>query len=129
MANYKLNYTGEKINNLLFKIDNLPEGVSTFKFEVVEELPTQNIDSSTIYLKQIKTEGDDRYEEWICLNGIWELLGTTAVDLTGYATEEYVRENTMPKNDIVNNFWMGTQAQYNAITTKDTTTLYLIQGG
>ena len=112
MANYKLNYTGEKINNLLFKIDNLPEGVSTFKFEVVEELPTQNIDSSTIYLKQIETEGDDRYEEWICLNGIWELLGTTAVDLTGYATEEYVN------NSIIN------KANTSDVLTKTNTTTF-----
>ena len=86
-TNYKLQHTGVEIDNLLNKVKEMPEDVSTLKFEIITELPTANIDNSTIYL--IKTDAED-YNEWIYINGTWEMLGTTAVDLTGYATEEYV---------------------------------------
>ena len=49
------------------------------------------------------------------------------------ATEEYVDSaisiNAMPASSIVNNFWIGTQSEYDAITTKSATTLYMIKEG
>jgi hypothetical protein len=32
----------------------------------------------------------DVYDEYMLINGAWEIIGTTKVDLTGYATIEYV---------------------------------------
>lgn len=49
------------------------------------------------------------------------------------ATEEYVNSaistNAMPASGIVNNFWIGTQTEYDAIATKSSTTLYMIKEG
>ena len=49
------------------------------------------------------------------------------------ATEEYVDSaistNAMPASSIVNNFWIGTQTEYDAIATKSSTTLYMIKEG
>ena len=64
--------------------------LTTLNIEVVASLPTSNISSTTIYLKGSKQEGNNSYEEYIYVNGAWELIGTTEIDLTSYATKTYV---------------------------------------
>ena len=60
-------------------------------FEIVDELPTENIDTHTIYLvKETVGEADDYYNEYIYINGEWELLGSTRIDLSDYYTKEQV---------------------------------------
>lgn len=119
--NYALKYTGAEIDTLLAKVAANENGL---KFIVVSELPVDNINPLAIYL--MATESGD-YNEWIYVEGAWEMLGTTAVDLTAYATKEYVEEQAMPKSDVINAFWKGTQAEYNSLTVKDDTTLYIIE--
>lgn len=85
LNDYKLSYSGAKIDELLTKVNNMPEDLSGLKYQIVTELPTDNIDTSTIYL--VETSSHD-YNEWIYVNNTWEMLGNTAVDLTGYATKE-----------------------------------------
>lgn len=63
------------------------------KREIVETLPLEsNADADTIYMVK-KTGGlvdQDHYEEYMVINGVWELIGDTYVDLTNYATKSYV---------------------------------------
>ena len=94
---YKLSYSGAKIDELLTKVNNMPEDLSGLKYQIVTELPTENIDTSTIYL--VETSSHD-YNEWIYVNNTWEMLGNTAVDLTNYATKEYVQQNGGKINSI-----------------------------
>lgn len=57
------------------------------KISVVAKLPTENIDTDTIYLvpKSDTEKADDNiYNEYVYVNNKWELIGTTAVDLTNY---------------------------------------------
>lgn len=63
------------------------------KREIVETLPAaEEADADTIYmLKKIGGLVDqDHYEEYMVINGAWELIGDTYVDLTNYATKSYV---------------------------------------
>ena len=63
------------------------------KREIVEALPAvEEADADTIYmLKKIGGLVDqDHYEEYMVINGAWELIGDTYVDLTNYATKSYV---------------------------------------
>lgn len=63
------------------------------KREIVEALPTvEEADVDTIYmLKKVGGLVDqDHYEEYMVINGAWELIGDTYVDLTNYATKSYV---------------------------------------
>ena len=94
---YILQHSGEEIDGLLEKVQNIPEDVSTLKFEIVSKLPTENINTSTIYL--IKTANND-YEEYIYIDSKWEMLGTTKVDLSGYATESYVNTEVAKKANV-----------------------------
>lgn len=64
----------------------------SLKRQVVQTLPVSNIDSNTIYMVAKTGDTGDVYDEYIYTNNNWELIGNTAVDLTGYATEAYVDE-------------------------------------
>lgn len=63
------------------------------KFLIVSELPTENIDSTAIYMKPCEQpNSDNTYEEYIYVNDKWELLGTisTNVDMTDYYTKKEI---------------------------------------
>ena len=67
------------------------------KREIVEELPVVgSADANTIYM--VPTDGSisdpgeetSHYNEYMLINGAFELIGTSQVDLNGYATETFV---------------------------------------
>lgn len=60
------------------------------KRSVVEELPSSNIDDNTIYMVPNEGSENNSYDEYLFINNAWEHIGSTEVDLTGYATEQYV---------------------------------------
>lgn len=69
--------------------------------EIVASLPAENISEAKIYMILKDPAGSDQnvYNEYMYINGAWELIGDTAVDLTGYATEEYVTNAIKDKAD------------------------------
>ena len=78
--------TGTPLNPILnFSIPRGEPGA--IKFEIVAQLPTENIKEDTIYLVPIEpdTQGNN-YAEYIYVNGQWELLGKIGVqiDLSNY---------------------------------------------
>lgn len=67
------------------------------KREIVEELPAVgSADANTIYMvpddgtTSDPGEQTSHYNEYMLINGAFELIGTSQVDLTGYATETFV---------------------------------------
>jgi len=78
-------YTQDEVKALI-------DAITTLNIEVVTELPTENISATTIYLKGSETEGTNDYEEWIYANSDWELIGTTAVDLSNYYNKTEANE-------------------------------------
>lgn len=78
-------------------------GINT-NFQVVDELPTENISTSTIYLILSDVQSEDNiYDEYIYVNGNWEHIGSTAVDLHDYVTKTFFNQNVgdATKNYIV----------------------------
>lgn len=74
------------------KINEAIAGVAGgLKFDIVdtiEDLPTWCDDSNTIYLvPSEKTESNQYYNEYLWMNGRWEKLGDTRVNLAPYYTE------------------------------------------
>lgn len=76
-------YTKAAVNDL---ISGLTAGIN---LTIVETLPTENIDTNTIYL-MLKEESflNDYYDEYMYINSQWELIGNTRVDLTGLAAAD-----------------------------------------
>ena len=72
------------------------------KISVVNELPTENIDDKTMYLKSNGTsETQNIYDEYLYINNNWEHIGSTAttVDLSEYlkvsdADKGYLQKKT-----------------------------------
>lgn len=62
--------------------------IPKFDIEVVETLPTENISETTVYLLKDNEIDGNLYTEYIYVDGIWETLGSQAVDLSGYAKLE-----------------------------------------
>lgn len=59
--------------------------------EIVESLPTTDIDPNTIYMVLSGTSATENvYNEFMYVNNAWELIGTSATDLTNYYTKAEV---------------------------------------
>ena len=76
-------YTKQEVNNIIGQI-------ATLQFQVVATLP-QTGDSKYIYLvPSSNPKTQNVKDEYIWVNNAWEQIGSTQVDLTGYATESWV---------------------------------------
>ena len=72
--------------------------IPKFAISVVSSLPTSDISTSTIYLLSNGGSSGNSYDEYLHVNGAWEKIGTTEVDLSGY----------VPKTTTVNNKQLNT---------------------
>lgn len=82
-------YTKTDIDGKITTINNNISAIPKFAIEVVENLPTSDISSTTIYIKKTsETETGNLYTEYIYVNNVWEELGTQTLDLSGYTTTE-----------------------------------------
>ena len=62
--------------------------VDHLRREIVETLP-ENAKENVIYMvRREGGTGQDVYNEYMYINGTWEIIGDTSVDLTGYAKTE-----------------------------------------
>lgn len=96
LVNYYLKsetYTQAEVNALI-------GAVSTLDIQVVQTLPTEHISTTTIYLVPKTTAGTDNvYDEYVYVNGDWELIGSTSVDLSDYYTKSEVNTLLSGKAD------------------------------
>lgn len=70
-------------------VQELISTVTSASFEVVDELPTEGIKTNTIYLVPSQSSGlNNVYDEWVYINNRWELIGTTAIDLSNYLSKD-----------------------------------------
>lgn len=88
-----LYYTETEIDGKLEQMQGELDSLVGFSAEIVEELP-QTGEDGIMYLVLSEDGGveQDIYNEYIYVNGKFEKIGNTAVevDLSGYATKEYL---------------------------------------
>lgn len=89
LVNYYLKsevYTKEEVQSLIGRISSL-------ELIKVDALPTENIKTSAIYLvPSDQIEENNIYTEYIYMDGKWEIIGDTSVDLSQYALNKDVTE-------------------------------------
>ena len=74
-------------------ISNAIKDIHSFDIEVVDQLPTVDISTHTLYLvPSEKTEDNNTRDEYIYTDNSWEMIGTTKVDLSNYYTKPEVDE-------------------------------------
>ena len=100
LANYYLKsetYTQAEVNSLI-------GAITTMDIRVVQELPTEDISTTTIYLVPSTSAGtSNAYDEYIYVNQNWEMIGTTAVDLSDYYTKSEVNALIPTKVSVLQN--------------------------
>lgn len=89
--------------------------IPKFAIKVVEELPTEDISESTIYLKAHDHGTGDSYDEYIYTAGKWEKIGNTDVDLSDYLKSADAATTYVTKTDAETNY--ATKTEVTTITT------------
>lgn len=93
LVNYYLKsdtYTKSEVNALIGKI--IP-----FTIKKVSELPETGEDNIIYLVPSAKAEEENLYDEYLWLDGKWEPIGTTRIDLSNYYTIEQVNEKFVEK--------------------------------
>ena len=83
-------YTKTEVNGLISNIQKLTS-------QIVDELPTEDIDTSVIYL--IKQDDTSAYMQYMYINGAFAELGSTQVDLSDYYKKSEVNAKLADKAD------------------------------
>ena len=80
--------------------------VSGFHAEIVSELPATGKTNILYLVAKTEAASGDGYDEYLYINGAWERVGSTDIDLSGYvqASEMHALTNTEITN-IVNQVW------------------------
>ena len=74
----------DQLDELIEEVESLP----SMHREIVEELPTTDIDPSVIYMiLREDSEPNNIYDEWLYINDAWEKIGSTDTDLSDYYTK------------------------------------------
>ena len=82
------------------KINTLISNFVSLSVVVVDSLPVSDIDTHTIYLlPKNPNDNNNVYTEYININGTWEEIGDTEIDLTNYTTKVFVAANYAQKTD------------------------------
>lgn len=115
------------------------EELAKFDFiKVVDTLPQTGLPNKIYFVPKTDTQTQDLFDEYVWINGKWEWITTKQieVDLTPYATKTYVDNavanaggeisNSATTNVPIYSIWVGSQEQYEAITTLDANTIYNI---
>ena len=82
------------------EVDALINNISSLTLDIVEELPTTDISTTTIYLVPV-SGATNVYMQHAYINGAWAQLGTTQVDLTNYYTKAQVDALLAAKQDVL----------------------------
>lgn len=87
-------------------VTNAISGISGFHAEIVSELPASGQSNILYLLAKSSAASGDGYDEYLYINGAWELIGSTDIDLSGYvqASEMHAITNT-EITAIVNQVW------------------------
>lgn len=84
------------------EVQQLISDARYMKKTIVETLPTTG-EENTLYLKGVDGAGSNLYEEYMFINGKWELIGSTEteVDLSGYVKSSDIQFATTEEIDLL----------------------------
>ena len=84
------------------KISSALEDINSFDVQIVQELPTENIKTHTIYFVPKTPDTHDIYDEYIYVNNSWEMIGSTEVDISSKAdkTELHITPVFSPGSNL-----------------------------
>ena len=82
--------SGKQVANTEFvakAIANAVAGITDFETSIVESLPATGVKGTIYFVLNGSSETDNIYDEYIWVNGKFEKIGSTKIDLTGYLND------------------------------------------
>lgn len=80
--------------------------VATFHAEIVEALPASGKANILYLVAKSSSVSGNGYDEYLYINGAWELIGSTDIDLSGYVKASEMHALTNAEiTEIVNQVW------------------------
>ena len=99
-VNNLLNYYLKTETYTKAEVDALVNTISSLTLDIVSELPTSDISTTTIYLIETSA-GSNIYMQYAYINSAWAQLGTTQIDLTGYYNKTQTDALLADKQDVL----------------------------
>lgn len=97
-------YSSSRLESKFKEIINSIQDINVLNVEVVDELPEEGVAKTLFLVSNNKSEEKNTYDEYMWINGKWELIGNRDIDLTEYAKESKVEEiKTELSQDIEKN--------------------------
>ena len=118
------------VSNLVDKeyVEGMLSTIPKFEIKVVGALPTENISSTTVYLVTSGEATDSLYDEYIYVNGAWELLGSAKINLDGYAKlEDLPTKVSQLENDANYTSKEEVEALFNRLSSDTVLRFYCIE--
>ena len=93
-------------------IEYVDKAVNMIRSMIVNELPETGIENTIYFVPNTKEDDSNEFIEWIWVNGAWEIVGGTTIDLTPFLPKEEAsqiyatkQENDakVPKTTTINN--------------------------
>lgn len=85
------------------EIQEMIANSSKLKKEVTTSLPSTGKDDVIYLVKDTNGKDNNNYLEYLWINGKWELIGSTQVDLSGYAKKKEILDKM---NDLLNELFL-----------------------
>ena len=99
------------------EVDTLVNAIKALDIEVVATLPTTDISTTTIYLvPKSQSQTQNVYDEYLYINNAWELIGSTAIDLSNYYTKTQTDDLLADKQDELTFDAIPTASSNNPVT-------------
>lgn len=98
--------------------------ITHFHFEKAEELPETGEENVIYLVKKTDSEGEDIYEEYLFVDGAPELIGSTKIDLSGFALKTEIPQTLPNPKKLI--FTGAVEAEYNGSEEK---TINIPEGG
>ena len=98
--------------------------ITHFHFEKAEELPETGKENVIYLVKKTDSEEEDIYEEYLFVDGAPELLGSTKIDLSGFALKTEIPQTLPNPKKLI--FTGAVEAEYNGSEEK---TINIPEGG
>lgn len=106
---YTKTQTDEKIASEIAKVDHLKRTIVDSIDDI--DLTAEDADQYIYMVPTGLQADDDKYDEYIVINGVIEKVGSWEVNLEPYATTEYVNDELAKKVDVVEGSRLMTDAE------------------
>lgn len=99
-------------DNIVATTEYVDNAVNMIKSIIVNELPETGVENTIYFVPNTKEDDSNDFNEWLWVNGEWEIIGGTSIDLTPFLTKEDAsntyttkqeNDNKVSKTTTINN--------------------------